>query len=212
MRRGGGVHGTSGACPTDVLVPAATECRASAGFCDLGESCTGVDAACPTDVFKASTVGCHGSHGNCDVQENCTGSDALCPPDAVKPATEVCRPQAFPCDVADFCTGTSHFCPVVDETLNLGDPCDDGDVCTLGTECLAGLVCGAGGPLDCDDGNVCTADSCDSVTGCGHTVIQTCAAGVPATSNWSLALLALIFAMGGALLLERRRLAGHDGR
>ena len=165
------------------------------------------DKACrAADAFKASTVGCRGRVASCDEQENCTGSSPLCPPDGFQPATAVCRPQLFACDLEELCTGTGLFCPL-DETLSIGDPCNDGDACTLDTECLAGLVCGAGSPLDCDDGNACTADSCDSVTGCGHAPIPNCAAGVPATSNWGLALLALILVMGGALLLGRRRVA-----
>ena len=91
----------------------------------------------------------------------------------------------------------------MDVTLNVGDTCSDGDACTTGDQCLDGLMC-IGDALDCDDGDHCTADSCDSVSGCGHAIITGCAPDLPASSNWSLALLALMFAMGGALLLARR--------
>jgi hypothetical protein len=110
----------------------------------------------------------------------------------------------FLCDIAELCTGIDAHCPT-DLTLGLGDPCEDGDACTTGEQCLAGLVCGGSGPLDCDDGNRCTADSCDSVTGCGHAVIQSCGADLPTSSSWSLAVLGFVIVSTGALLATRTR-------
>src|SRR5262249_58038679 len=50
------------ACVENVCVvqftPSTTECRASAGVCDLPESCTGSSADCPADAFKPSTTEC----------------------------------------------------------------------------------------------------------------------------------------------------------
>ena len=197
--------GLAPTCPTDLLVPDATECRAAAGFCDLAEACNGIDAVCPADSFKPSKIGCRGPQASCDVQENCTGVDALCPADGYEPATTLCRAAESGCDMDEFCTGVGIFCPA-DQTLNVGDACAAGDACTIGQLCLAGLVCGGGEPLACDDGNICTADSCDSVTGCAHAPIPNCAAGVPTTSSWGVALLGLFLTIAGAALLERRGL------
>src|SRR5207247_3396835 len=40
---------------------AGTVCRASAGICDLDETCTGTSSTCPADVFKPSTTTCRPS-------------------------------------------------------------------------------------------------------------------------------------------------------
>src|SRR5262245_41116727 len=86
--------------------PATTVCRASAGVCDVAESCTGNSAACPADGFKAATTECRASAGICDVAESCTGNGAACPADAFKPSTTECRASAGICDVAESCTGS----------------------------------------------------------------------------------------------------------
>jgi hypothetical protein len=46
--------------------------------------------------------------------------------------------------------------------------CNDNNTCNGVEVCQAG-ACTTGTTLNCDDGNACTADSCDAVTGCGHT-------------------------------------------
>src|SRR5262249_5203856 len=97
---------TSGVCvhPPNSSTPV---CRASAGDCDVAESCTGSTPDCPVDAFQPSTFECRGSAGECDVAENCTGSTATCPSDALQPATHECRAGNGPCDPAENCTGTS---------------------------------------------------------------------------------------------------------
>jgi hypothetical protein len=72
-----------------VLVAAATECRPSAGDCDVAESCTGASAVCPVDAFQPSSVECRASTALCDPAEVCTGSSAACPPDAVNQSAPV---------------------------------------------------------------------------------------------------------------------------
>src|SRR5437763_1786579 len=90
---------------------AGTECRASAGPCDVAETCTGSSAACPADGFQSSSTVCRASAGPCDVAENCTGSSAACPADGFQSSSTVCRASAGPCDVAESCTGSSAACP-----------------------------------------------------------------------------------------------------
>src|SRR5207249_4975879 len=53
---------------------AGTVCRASAGLCDVAETCTGTATTCPTDGFQPSTVVCRASAGECDPQETCIGT------------------------------------------------------------------------------------------------------------------------------------------
>ena len=58
----------TGAC-THPPGNAGTECRASAGPCDLAESCSGTSATCPTDAFQPSTTVCRAAVDVCDVAE-----------------------------------------------------------------------------------------------------------------------------------------------
>jgi len=113
-----------------------TECRASAGACDVAESCDGANAACPADAKVSQGTECRASAGACDVAESCDGANASCPADAkVSQGTE-CRASAGACDVAESCDGANAACPA------------DAKV-SQGTECRAS----AGG---CD-----VAESCD---------------------------------------------------
>ncbi|TNF29175.1 MAG: hypothetical protein EP329_16280, partial [Deltaproteobacteria bacterium] len=77
--------------------PADVVCRASAGVCDLAETCTG-SGSCPADAFDVGAV-CHPSTGGCDPVEVC-GAAADCPSDAIATAGTVCRASAGGCDPA----------------------------------------------------------------------------------------------------------------
>ncbi|MGH7428777.1 MAG: hypothetical protein ACREJ4_10570, partial [Candidatus Methylomirabilaceae bacterium] len=88
--------GTANNCDVVTPAPATTECRASAGVCDVAESCDGA-GACPADGFKASTTECRASAGVCDVAESCPGDGATCPADGFKASTTECRASAGVC-------------------------------------------------------------------------------------------------------------------
>src|SRR5205823_3342724 len=133
-------NGTSDTCQHPAG-NAGTVCRASAGPCDLAESCTGTSTTCPTDAFVPANTVCRAPAGESDVAETCAGSSGSCPTDAKKaPGTActfptrrssdlqcngtsdtcqhpagnagtVCRASAGPCDLAESCTGTSTTCP-----------------------------------------------------------------------------------------------------
>jgi hypothetical protein len=52
-------------------------------------------------------------------------------------------------------------------------PCNDGDPCTSTDLCLDS-ICTGGKPTDCSDGDNYTTDSCDTNSGCQHTVKEVC--------------------------------------
>ncbi len=101
---------------------AGTECRGSAGDCDVAETCTGGSVDCPADGFVDSGTECRGSAGDCDVAEACTGSSAVCPDDVLVTGGTECRASAGVCDVAEACTGNSVDCPT-DAFLGLATEC-----------------------------------------------------------------------------------------
>src|SRR6185503_4533877 len=79
----GGANGTTTSCCSAICQFSAStqQCRASAGVCDVAESCTGAAATCPADLFVSSSTVCRSSAGVCDMAESCTGSSAACPTD-----------------------------------------------------------------------------------------------------------------------------------
>jgi len=113
--------------------PAGTICRASAGDCDVVETCTGSSATCPTDTFKSNSNICRASSGVCDVVETCTGSAATCPDDSK--STAVCRGSAGVCDVPESCNGISNNCPV-NTFIDAGTVCRASEgVCDIAETC-----------------------------------------------------------------------------
>src|SRR6266446_5591406 len=152
---------------------AGTVCRASAGACDVAETCTGTNRECPDDGFAPATTICRPSAGACDVAETCTGSSTACPTDGFASVTTVCRPSAGPCDAVETCTGSSANCPAdsFQSTATVcrmsTGPCDVAESCTgSSADCpansfrSAGTVCrAAAGP--CDAAETCTGSSTD---------------------------------------------------
>ena len=115
---------------------AGTVCRASAGPCDVAESCNGTFNACPVDAFVASTVVCRAAAGVCDQAETCSGSAAACPADALKASGTVCRAAATQCDSTETCSGVSTVCPS-DASVPNGTTCNDGNASTCSDICTA---------------------------------------------------------------------------
>src|SRR5438876_2332330 len=68
--QGSGVNGTTASCCTSTCTfkTSGTQCRASAGQCDVAETCTGSSATCPNDGFPSSSTLCTVSSqgGGCD--------------------------------------------------------------------------------------------------------------------------------------------------
>jgi cysteine-rich repeat protein len=136
--------------PTCTFEPATTVCRASAGACDVAETCTGSSGTCRPDVVAISGTPCRPAAGDCDLAEVCDGASKACPADAKK--TGVCRPSTGACDVAESCNGVSNTCPpdgkVPDGTSCAPDACTTGAVCSGGT-------CSAGREVTCPSCQTC---------------------------------------------------------
>jgi cysteine-rich repeat protein len=224
--------------PTCQYESAATECRASAGACDIAETCTGTSADCPADAYRPSSTECRAAAGVCDLAETCTGVSVECPADAFEPVTTECRAAAGICDAPDYCDGASaacvadakltsecraskHVCDAADYCDGVRDecgfdlpahgaPCPDGDLCN-GDERCVGFVCTAGMPPVCDDGDTCTADSCDAFEGCVFDPIPGMGcerADLPSASPAGRLLLSLLVVGAGATFLARRQRFG----
>src|SRR5881628_2617321 len=150
---------------------AGTVCRASAGVCDVAETCTGTSRDCPADGFPSATTICRASADACDVAETCTGTSTTCPADGLAPVTTVCRASAGPCDAVENCTGSSASCPAdsfqsaATVCRASAGPCDVAENCTGSSASCpadgfqsAATVCRASaGP--CDVAESCTGSS-----------------------------------------------------
>ncbi len=161
---------TDGDCcsSTCTFESAATVCRASAGTCDVAETCTGSSGSCPVDGFESAATVCRGVAGICDVEETCSGVDAACPADDYASAAVVCRVSAGACDVTETCSGAGAFCPsdgfvaAATECRAAAGACDVAEACT-GSDAACptdGFVAAAtecrGVAGDCDVAEACT--------------------------------------------------------
>lgn len=147
-----------------------TVCRASAGVCDIAETCTGSSATCPAETFESPSTECRAAVGECDVAEHCSGVSAACPSDSVKPSDTTCTDDGNVCS-ADICNGSSTECQ-----HPAGNP---GAVCRAST--------GA-----CDVAETCTGDnlSCPADTGAPDSdndgqcdAVDLCTNGAPVISG-----------------------------
>jgi hypothetical protein len=145
-------------------------CRASAGACDVADTCTGTSTACPADAKVTAGTAC-GSDGNPCTVDQCDGASDTCQHPAGNAGT-ACRASAGACDAAETCTGTSTACPADAKSTaecrpaagacDVAEHCDGiADACPADGFAPAGSACG-------DDGNVCTDDRCDGVGACVH--------------------------------------------
>ncbi|MBK7773831.1 MAG: hypothetical protein IPI43_06785 [Sandaracinaceae bacterium] len=117
----------AGAC---AAIPDGTTCRASAGDCDIVETCAA--GACPADAVESEGVVCRGAAGVCDIIEACDGSSSTCPDDGVATSTAsvpACEP---------------YVCP------GMGTVC--GTTCVTDADCSFGNFCVAGAPNTCVPG------------------------------------------------------------
>jgi cysteine-rich repeat protein len=156
------------------LESSATVCRATAGPCDVEETCTGTDPNCPVDGFEPGSTECRGMAGDCDVAENCTGTDPNCPADAFEP-------DMTSCNDGDQCT--------------LDDECQSGSCVGDPETCGDGTVQGSCGE-ECDDGNNDDGDGCSADC-------QLEGEAVPVLSDWCIVVFAALLLGIGWLVLRR---------
>ncbi len=159
---GGGVAGDCQACSVAAgggedgrcaPVGAGTQCRASAGTCDVAELCDGESLECPAERFVPVGTECRASAGACDVAESCTGSSAVCPADALAEEGSACD-DGNACTTTDMCqsgscTGSGLVVCTASDACHAEGTCDprtgvcsnpareDGTLCPDGT-CQAG--------------------------------------------------------------------------
>ena len=132
---------------------------ASAGACDLTETCPIASAACPADAKRTGV--CRATVGNCDIAESCDAVSNACPPDNV-------APNGTSCDDGDVCTtpdecqsgsciGDAATCGNATVEASCGEECDDGNS-QDGDGCSADcLLEGAGVPTIPDWGLIVLA-------------------------------------------------------
>ena len=154
----------------DCIVPAGTVCRASAGSCDVQETCTGLGGSCPADA--KSTAVCRAAGGVCDVVESCDGVNDACPADVLEPATTVCRAASGgeTCDAPESCTGLSPVCPAdaVEPNTTVcraaAGTCDVTETCDGAAKtCPADALLPTGTSCRTSAGACDTAEVCDGV-------------------------------------------------
>ncbi len=196
---------TSGVCcnmTTGVFKPAGTVCHASAGICDVAETCTGTSTDCPVDAFQPNTVVCRNALPDpgsgtrtCDAPETCSGTSTTCPTDdIVLPAGTPCRApadhaptgQIALCDREEVCNGPGDkYCPA-DTPVPANSVVCRGAAgsCDIEEKCV-GYTC----PADQKKmaGTACTAQygpgECNGTSNMCNFVAQAQCAGAPAPAS-----------------------------
>ena len=178
---------SAGAC-SNAAGNIGTVCRASAGICDMAETCNGADTACPTDLTVGDGTSCTdgdacngdetcqagacaaGTPMNCDDGNLCTVdscSAGACSNVAGNGGT-VCRASAGACDVAETCDGFATTCPANGYQTD-GSSCADGDVCDGVETCQTGVCTAAGQPAA--EGTPCNGGACDGAGTCASSCL-----------------------------------------
>jgi len=166
--------------------PSGTLCRASAGVCDVAETCSGSSTTCPADGFQSSTTICRASAGQCDVAESCTGSSVACPGDGFASATTACvgSSNGGACDGTDSCSGTANTC--VDGFLASTTICRaSAGQCDVAESCSGtSVACPGDGFASATTACVGSSngDACDGTDSCSGTA-NTCVDGFLASTT-----------------------------
>jgi len=162
--------GPTPSCHVNMTAPAAagTSCRASAGVCDVAETCTGSSTTCPADGFASSSTVCRADAGACDVAETCTGAGAACPADSFEPAGTACGSASDTvCDNPDTCNASgacqannepaTTVCRADAGDCDVEEKCDGAGSCPANAFEPAGTACGSPTDTDCDNPDTCNA-------------------------------------------------------
>jgi len=151
----------TGECGTNYS-PSTEICRASAGICDVAETCTGDSLICPTDSFEPNETPCITEESILNrliaFFQSLFGASPL----AGDPG--VCQSgQCVPTCIPQTCLGLGYECETYDDgcgnTLDCGT-CGVDDICS-NHQCIpVGESCST--DIECDDGDSCTQDTCDT--------------------------------------------------
>ena len=182
-----------GLCNTGTPLVQGTECRSSAGSCDIAETCDGTGAACPADVFAAVDTVCNPGSGDlCDPDEVCSGTPGeACPADFFAAVETVCNPSGDVCDPDELCSGVADeacpadfFEPVTTVCNPSGDVCDPDELCAgvAGQACPADTVEPDG--TSCADGTVCNGAETCQAGACTAGIAPNCADGNVCTADF----------------------------
>ena len=171
---GCGACNLSGKVGTCSPVASGTTCRASAGVCDVAETCNGTALTCPADGFLTAGTTCRAASGVCDVAETCSGTSAACPANGFAAAGTVCRASAGACDAPETCSGTASTCPA-DALAVAGTvcrpalgACDVAETCSgSSATCPVDLLAAAGTTCAVASGNQ-GAETCSGASSVCH--------------------------------------------
>ena len=150
-----------------------TVCRASAGTCDVAESCDGVNGDVPRGRLRLRRHDHHrAASGACDLAEACTGSSARVRRTASRPAGTTCRGSTGGCDPVEVCNGSATTCPA-DVISSAGtvcraaaSVCDVAETCNGSSgACPADVVAPSGTVCRASAGVCDVAESCNGVSG-----------------------------------------------
>jgi RHS repeat-associated protein len=142
-----------------------TTCRASAGPCDVAETCNGTAVTCPGDGFAPTSTVCRSAVDVCDQAESCPGNAAACPADAKKASGTACPDDGNAC-TTDLCNGSSATCQHA--AGNAGTQCRAAaGVCDLAATCTGSSTTCPANPFK-PSSTVCRAASgdCDLAANC----------------------------------------------
>jgi hypothetical protein len=150
--------GDSKVCPTDMPLPAGTECFAesSGEACDdFDDVCDGLNRHCPDAVLKEGAQ-CHHQTSGCDFAEVCDGKSDLCPDNTKEDCAACCSPRS---------------------TAGCGDPAIERCVCENNPSCCDGqwsADCVAAAVNSC--GANCGSTCCLALgrPGCDTQEVQSC--------------------------------------
>ena len=148
-----------------------TECRASAGECDVAEVCDGTLTVCPANVLAPADSACGSdAEGPCDLADRCNGASASCELRGFATSGTSCRTSRGGCDAEDSCDGAQAACSETflaagvvcrapDGACDVAEACDGAtDVCPTDVVELAGVECRAAAG-DCDVAETCDGSS-----------------------------------------------------
>jgi len=174
----GANNGTTGSCCTSTCTfkTSGTQCRASAGQCDVAETCTGSSSTCPNNAFASSSTSCTGASqgGGCDndAADHCTGTSNVCV-DVFQTSGTQCRASAGQCDVAETCSGSSGACPADGFASSAtsctgtsqGGACDGADHCSGTSNTCVDVFLSAGTQCRASAGQCDVAETCSGSSG-----------------------------------------------